>query len=79
MYPYGGAGELTVLFTVDGEPHQYTRMIGTRNEGARWGVEIRIDPLGTVKTRVCRHPCPGSEKPWYEPYRTRFLQLLWLD
>jgi hypothetical protein len=79
MYPTGGGGELTLLFTMNGEEHAWTGHVGQRNSNGRYGVLLQVDPLGTVRETHCSHPCPGSERPWYEPYRTRVRQLIGLD
>lgn len=79
MYPIGGEGELTVLFTRQGEQHAWSSRVGTPHNEGRFGVTIRIDSNGTVTEEHCKHPCPGSERPWYEPYRTRALALIGLE
>lgn len=79
MYPIGGGGELTLLFTIDGEEHAWTGHVGKPNTNGRYGVLLAVNPVGTVHESHCAHPCPGSERPWYEPYRTRILQPFGLD
>jgi hypothetical protein len=78
MNPIGGGGELTVLFTLSGERHSWTGRIGQPGARARYGVQIQISPLGVVTETHCTHPCPGSGRPWYEPYRTRILEIFGL-
>jgi hypothetical protein len=78
MYPLGGGGEMTVLCTIDGKQHVWQGYVGRAGDNARWGVQIAIDPLGTILVKHCKHPCAGSERPWYEPWRTRTLELFGL-
>lgn len=55
--PKGGGGPMTVLWTIDGEQYSWTGDVGAYDDGQRYGVEIRIDPIGTV-TRFLQKRAP---------------------
>jgi hypothetical protein len=62
MYPLGGGGEMSVLCTIDGKVHAWNGHVGQSGDNARYGVQIEIEPLGTIRVNHCKHPCPGSER-----------------
>jgi hypothetical protein len=73
--PKGGGGPMTVVLTIDGYQHSWRGRIGDYDDGQRYGVELRVDPLGGITEKHCRHPCPGSTPAAGEPWRTRLLSL----
>jgi hypothetical protein len=69
MEPGGGGGEVNVLVWIGGNQRVSTRMVGAYDDGQRYGVTITIDPFGSATVSHCRHPCPGSVRRRYEPWR----------
>jgi hypothetical protein len=79
MYPMDGGGEMTVLCTLDGTVFHWSGFVGKPGAHDRFGVQVELGPLGTIRVSHCTHPCEGSERPWYEPWRTSAVRLLGVD
>lgn len=69
MVPGGGGGPITVSVWIGGTQHDTVRWVGAYDDGQRYGVRITLDPFGSASVVHCRHPCPGSVRPWTEPWR----------
>jgi hypothetical protein len=66
-----GGGDMTLLFSIEGQKQAWSRKIGNVVTGKRYGVEITIGPLGTVDETHCERPCALSTQPWWEPWVDR--------
>lgn len=70
---------MTVLCTINGTVFHWSGSVGKPGSQERFGVRVEFGPLGSIRVSHCVHPCPGSERPWYEPWRTSALVLLGLN
>jgi hypothetical protein len=75
MYPHGGGGDITVLLTIGDQKLSWNGRVGKYDDERRYGVEIRLSPIGTIEESHCTHPCPSSRRPWYEPWRSSIRNL----
>jgi len=76
MLPGGGGGPVTVSVWIGGKQHDTVRWVGAYNDDQRYGVKITLDPFGSANVVHCRHPCPGSVRPWNEPWRGMLAWML---
>ena len=76
MFPRNGGGPMKIFITVDGEELVWNERVGHYDDHERYGVRIRISPIGNVIVDYCKHPCADSLRPWYEPWLTELRQIM---
>jgi hypothetical protein len=76
MVPNGGGGGMTLLFDIDGKQHTWNGRVGSDDDGKVYGVEIEIDPLGSVAEKHCARPCDAAIMTSGERWRRR-VKTIW--